>query len=469
MIPQELVNRVRHGLAVPFIGSGLSIASGIASWNQLIGRLRASIEGWLGREVRPEELDLLEAPRLFSDLNESRQPLYDILDEAVGSGFVPNEMHHLLGQMPIKTYLTTNWDNLVERALQEYRPVNVVHDNRSVTTWREGRAAQVVKLHGSAHDHDSVVFGEEDYQRLYGSPSPLLNLTQTLFATRSVFAVGFGMRDSYVKLLFSNVARMLEGTQPPHYVVVPETEGSELHAMYLRSAGFVVVPTPVTARDPFGLVAFLTGLHRQTSTVAESRIDRTSLLIRETSSLYSYLGYEPVVRIRATMGPLAAPPPAAAHDDAIFGDAELHQSEWELRRLICDLLARGTVRVKLLVTPLAADFIMSKGYSKPAYKARLKSMVEAVRKHGDSIQLASPSRPSDSNTWIVSTYSLIESRKVDRDEQRLYSAAYLETDGDEVSRATRWFDEEFDTAVDAAGGLESSRQSFLNGAEELLL
>lgn len=470
MLPEELVSRVRDGYAVPLVGSGISRRSGVASWNELVGRLRKSVEGWLGRKVEDEELDLLEAPLLYSHLHESRQPLYDLLREAVGPDFLPNPLHVQIAQMPFRTVLTTNWDTLLEDAMRPQRPVNVIFDDRGVSTWRESKATQVIKVHGTIESPDSIVFGEDDYQRFYSGESLLLQLVRTILATRSIVALGFGMRDSYVKMLFSQVARLAGKTSNPHYVVVPEVDSARLRAEYLRSAGFVVVPVLTSTDDPYGVARFLGELHAQTYIYATERVDRTRMLVRETARLRDYLGPDRTVRVRATMGPFAVPDYLGdpAGQETVFGKREVFDAEWELRELCLALAAENDVRIRMIGNPVDRSWIVGKGYSEQVFTDRVKAFVDAARRLGDKFEFAPSVRPSDANTWIVSTLSLIDSAKASAAEQRLYDRAVLETESDRVRRAVTWFDEEFESLAARAGGVNRARDSLLQEMSALL-
>ena len=467
-IPDELIARVKSRQAVPFVGAGFSAAVGIVGWDELVEQLRSRVGAWLGREVTDDELDTLEAPLLYAHMARSRQPLYDVLEQAVGEGFMPGELHRLLAQMPVSSILTTNWDRLIEQALgDEGRPRNVIRSSEGVAGWNEARAVQVIKMHGSIDELDSIVFGEDDYQRLYTSDSLMLTLVRTLLATRSVFAVGFSMRDSYVKMLFAHVARLAKRSNNPHYVVVPDTYESKLRVQYLNAAGFRVITVPTSAEDPFGTISFMRGLHARTYSYARDRLARTRMIIRETHALWDYLGPDRTIRTRATMGPLACPTDLEPEQQRkLFGSEESYEVERQLRELCVELVRKRRVKIRMITTPRARDFIIGKGWSSEAYEIRLQALIEAVDEMGEGLQVVEAVRPSDANDWAVSDLAMLRSRKKDPENQRLYDIAELETDRDRIRRAIRDFDEEFEALVEYAGGLAAARAALLNATGE---
>jgi hypothetical protein len=463
MIPEELSRRIRGGTAVPLIGAGLSRPSGISSWTELVARLRRTVEEELGEPVDQADLDLLETPRIYSQVTGSRQPLYDLLEEAVGSKFKPNPLHSLLVDLPVRTILTTNWDLLIEEAVRSRRPCNVIYDDAKVSTWREGAALQLVKFHGSVTNSSSIVFGEDDYHRFYGGHGLLLQLVRNIIATRSIVAIGFGMRDTYVKLLFGEISRLAAGTTNPHYVVVPD-KTSRLQGEYVRSAGFVVVRVPTSDADPYGVEGFLRELHSSTSIFADDRRERGRLFLRETRSLFKYMGAEKIIRIRASLGPLATPDYDQDSDKqlSLFGDRTLYQQERELRNLCVDLAKNYGVRIRFMAFPFDPDFAMRKGYTELVWRERLLALQQTAEELGESLEIAIRPRGSDVNTWGVADLGHIESRKADHIESRGYDRAVLETDGAAIFRANEWFDREFRDITRLAGGLGASRHLLLS-------
>ena len=75
-------------------------------------------------------------------------------------------------------------------------------------------------------------------------------------------------------------------------------------------------------------------------------------------------------------------------------------------------------------------------------------------------------RPTDINDWIVSTFSLIESRKSQSQEGRLYPYARLEVNPNFVNDSVRRFDEEFESISSQYGGIDECKRLFLELANK---
>jgi hypothetical protein len=229
-LPSSLIAAVRTGDAVPLIGSGLSQASGIASWLEIINVLKNVLRMEIS-DSSSVDLDVFEVPDVFEGTGAARSGVLAVLEDAVGKGFRPNKLHSLLSEVPFRTALTTNWDSLLEDSLSVSRRVNVVVDDDSAHNWRESQATQVIKIHGSLNVPRSVIIALSDYARLYQRPSLLMSLIRTLISTRPTLAMGFGMRDPFLKSLFQAVRS--EGDRE-HFVVVSSQDADETRKRYLE-------------------------------------------------------------------------------------------------------------------------------------------------------------------------------------------------------------------------------------------
>lgn len=445
---------------VPLVGSGLSQASGMASWDEIISVLKRLMAADSTLNISSIDLDTFEAPDAYRSIS-GHQSLVALIEEAVGRGFKPNSLHALLADIPFRTCLTTNWDSLLEDSLIEARRVNVIFDDDTARTWRESQANQIIKFHGTIQSPKSIVFGLSDYSRLYQQPSILMSLVRTLLATRPILSLGFGMRDPFLKSIFHAVGN---DVRHEHFIVVSNTHVDKLRRRYLEELGLVVIEVDSSADDPYGLGLFLKELRLKTYTEARNRIDRMYMILRETSRLQLYLGADRCVRVRASMGPLAFPD---TNDLNAFGGNEVYQIQSKLLDVLLEFISIKRGKLRLICSPLdGGEHSARKGYSIEAHRARLRALVKWVDQLENSIELVMTSRPSDLNDFIVADMSLIESRKSYTKDGRLYEYARLEVNPNAVSTSVRRFDEEFDNIAAISGGVDESRKRFLKLAQQ---
>lgn len=459
-LPPGLISAIRIGDVVPLVGSGLSRASGMASWDEIVQTLRDALKPE-GADDSPLDLDTFETPDAVG--LHQRRLLFDLLEEAVGQGFSPNPLHELLSRIPFLSYLTTNWDRLLETQLAQNGRVNVVFDDRTARTWRESQSPQVIKMHGSIDNPETIVFGLSDYSNFYQSPSVLMSLVRTLMATRRILAIGFGMRDPFLKALLHNVSA---GTGAENYLVLADGSASPERRRYLEGTGLTLIEARRSPADPHGLRVFLEELAAQTCIEAKTQVERTRLLIRETDRLGSYLGPDRTIRVRAHLGPLAVPP---SNDPEVFGSAEVYDVETQLLASLKRFLARPGTRMRLISCPYAGvSHAAQRGYSDVAHRARLLALREGVRELGEQVEVVMAERPSDLNDWIAADVALIESRKSASEDGRLYSYAKLELNPRAVFNAVRRYDEQFEALAARAGGLSASREQLIQRINETI-
>jgi hypothetical protein len=459
MVSRTLVDLTRTGLVVPLIGAGISMESGMPSWDTIVASLHSRLRADLGSDV---DFDAFDTPDAFREVTGRAGDLTRILNEAFGDGYLPNSLHESLAAMPIRTCLTTNWDSLLEESFRLRRRVHVIADERSARLWRESEALQVVKFHGSLHAPESIVFGLRDYARFYMQSSVLMSLVRTIIATRPLLLCGFSASDVFVKALLQSI--QTQGSRE-HFIVLPSNSLDSQRARYLESLGLSIIEAPTSSGDPYGSKTFLQSLATAAALEATDRVGRTRLLIRETKRLDLYLGADLTLRVRAALGPLAVP-----EDDAVdvFGNSEVLEVEQLLAKTVEDLLLNPRARVRILCSPLQeAQAARAKGYTPEAYASRLRAFADRVRRLGPRVEVAFAPRSSDQNDWIAADQSITESRKPAAQDGRLYDYGRVSLDSAFIRSSISRFDEEFSTLLLAAGGSEVTRNALFAAAAQV--
>jgi hypothetical protein len=208
MMPTELVNAGASGHLIVLVGAGASFGAGLPSWKALLlGLLReaqttldparaAELEGaeaWF--QADGEELD--KASLLRQVLGE------DWLRAAVARALrvpdaTPTATHRAIAALPDATFITTNYDDLLERAIAERtgaRPrVILPTDAEGLLSFGPG---DVLKLHGDVSQPASIVLSHEDYFRLgYMERAAWKKRLEALLQPpRQALLVGYGYRD----------------------------------------------------------------------------------------------------------------------------------------------------------------------------------------------------------------------------------------------------------------------------------
>ncbi len=146
--PQDLIDSFNSDEVVCICGSGPSIAAGFPTWGKLMDLMIEECEHQLvgfsqGRELRR----LLKEGHLLEVADECARLLHgqlyrDFLQKLFRQDSVsPTKLHQLLTVLPFSALLTTNYDNLIERAY-----LAGSEGNRYPLVYTHKNAAQLPKL-----------------------------------------------------------------------------------------------------------------------------------------------------------------------------------------------------------------------------------------------------------------------------------------------------------------------------------
>jgi SIR2-like domain len=188
-LADELGRRARAGELAVFLGAGVSAAAGLPTWEQLLDELagRAGLDG--GLRAGLSGLPAQDAAALLARAL-GREALTEYVQERFGPG--PYSLAHaLVAGLPVREYVTTNYDPLVELAAADIdRPLQVLPFQEPAPG-----APWLLKLHGDAAHPESVVLTREQYLEFGDHRSALAGVLQSLLLTRHVLFVGTSMLD----------------------------------------------------------------------------------------------------------------------------------------------------------------------------------------------------------------------------------------------------------------------------------
>ncbi|WP_394835646.1 SIR2 family protein [Pendulispora rubella] len=241
MSPREaLLNKLRKTLERPdtvlLVGSGASCAAGLPGWGKFLRNLATFVQE-CGENAEivldeigkvPDEITgdpLLAASYAVTQLN-PRDFGQFIREQCKVESVQPAEIHRTLVRLGPTCFITTNYDQLIERALVEYKP----NDRPRVVTNRQPlEVADIItaqarnfifKYHGDVMDAESIVLSREHYRKMLGELSHVFTGIKSILATRPMVLIGFGLRDPDFLLLKDTLAATLSGHAGEHYAIM---------------------------------------------------------------------------------------------------------------------------------------------------------------------------------------------------------------------------------------------------------
>jgi CheY-like chemotaxis protein len=285
-IPESLVEAIRSGNCVAFVGAGFAGAARLPSWGSLLSRLaerdedasrRAHVEGLIARGTA-HSFD--EAAQLLEDAL-GRAAFTAELLQALSRPQIPPAMQErlrwLLG-IPFRAILTTNFDPLLTGSLPQPKAYReVLRPEATHPWWKEllsdgnNRGVPLVKVHGDVHAAESVVITRRDYRRLLYSNPGYQAFVRTVFASHPILYLGFSFTDAYLNELRSEILALIgysDGKGPPAHAIINDV--SPYTVEHYRSHEGIQILTYDTdgGRDHSGFDRLLAELYERTNPIS---------------------------------------------------------------------------------------------------------------------------------------------------------------------------------------------------------
>ncbi|WP_233711486.1 SIR2 family protein [Helicobacter salomonis] len=261
-----------------FAGAGISADSGLPKWDKLMETLREKLYGKIDRSedyrVRakefleqhsiPSQKELVDfikeieknlkkelcdeikrggdylvlAEKFFNQFG--RVVYYQELQKLIPSQAEPNDLHLEIVKLNLKNLITTNWDNLFEKAIYKAGMFfDIIKTDSDVG--KSMGFSKLIKMHGSL-DRRNIVFREKDYLE-YSQKFPLIeNYIKGVFSTDLVVLVGYSLGDPNVKQIISWVNFHSKNLKPIFFIKTNDPfekiefefyKNKNIHVLYL--------------------------------------------------------------------------------------------------------------------------------------------------------------------------------------------------------------------------------------------
>ena len=224
---------------VLFIGSGVSLWSGLPSWSALIKELIMFLKSnGMDSTLTEQELkrgDLLQAASYGFD-KLTKPNFAEFIRKSCRLGIAkPHDIHYKIISLGPSCYITTNYDKLLELSFNKWLPDlyfrSVINKQLTETAEIVGARSKnfLFKLHGDVEDSDSIILTREQYRSLNfgGELFHALETTKTLMVSRPIVYIGFGLRDPDFLYLKDLLINTYKGGARDHYAIMADVNDQE--------------------------------------------------------------------------------------------------------------------------------------------------------------------------------------------------------------------------------------------------
>jgi hypothetical protein len=244
----DLVDQVKRGQCVLFLGAGVSNEVGLPSGWELTTSLAKDIG------IKPTSLSqIAQAYQTRFDRARLIHRLRQLIEERpiVTRGVTSYDLVPEIKQF--RMIFTTNWDDQIERAFHRKGfPIVTVRFSGQVSQIRSD-GQTIVKLHGDFGGGE-IILTRADYEKAYQEvtkPGGLFNLLANSLSITTVLFVGYSLEDDDFRLLYEYVRNAMGAGIRTHYAVM--RRGSFMLKKEWAERNIVILETK--ARDLFEYIA----------------------------------------------------------------------------------------------------------------------------------------------------------------------------------------------------------------------
>lgn len=219
---EELIQKVSQaayrGEAAAFIGSGISVPSRLPDWSTL---LRPMLKN-LGVDLSPTDENLpLMAQHLVNSKAGNRGALVSQFKDSIQSNpSQPNHYHKALALSSIKSFWTTNYDSLLEKAYGQYPAIVRARDS-DMSLLAPLDAVEIIKIHGCIDRSapDELVITLEDYEDYFVNRPLISERLRNDLQRKTFFFAGYGYGDPNIANILVEARRLAQRTPKRRFLL----------------------------------------------------------------------------------------------------------------------------------------------------------------------------------------------------------------------------------------------------------
>jgi hypothetical protein len=217
---QNLIDQIRNGQVIFWVGSGFSKTSGFLVGSELVERIK--------KTVNHTHIPFFEKKNNLDDVSEEFIQIYDrkrleiFLVEEFGKTPETLQYQKQIEKIPqVTKIITTNYDTCFEQVYGE-RLCKIVFDTDLVKCSKKSKV-NLYKIHGDINDPKTIIVSKSDYADLFHNRiNPLVwGEIKSLITKSSILFIGYSFDDTNVKLIFDDILEQLGNTHHDFFLISP--------------------------------------------------------------------------------------------------------------------------------------------------------------------------------------------------------------------------------------------------------
>jgi hypothetical protein len=213
---REYTRELHNKNAAVFAGAGLSMGSGYVDWRALLRNIITD----LGLDPEKEHDLVTLAQYHCNQAGGNKASLTQAIFDQFKPTKTPTENHRILASLPIHTYWTTNYDKLIERALEDAKKVpDVKYTLKQLSVTRQDRDVSVYKMHGDVDHPADAIISKDDYEAYPLKMNAFVAALRGDLVEKTFLFLGFSFTDPNIDYILSRVRSQYEQHGRHHYCI----------------------------------------------------------------------------------------------------------------------------------------------------------------------------------------------------------------------------------------------------------
>lgn len=228
---EKIANHIAKGECVLFLGAGISASPQATELAKFL--LQKIDENDVRNYLKSEDsLNLSKVANLFEMIHNKITLDQEIKDRLKSPITHPLRFYELVGRLPFKIIITTNYDTLLEDQL---RTDNISHktivNDTDIAGWNE-QEVMILKIHGCIIRSPKLVVSENDYIGYISKPPLIHEILKFLLATKRFLFVGYSLSDFNIKIALNIIDTALQGRSKRHYLIQQEDFSPNIYSAF---------------------------------------------------------------------------------------------------------------------------------------------------------------------------------------------------------------------------------------------
>lgn len=270
----------------------MSIPCGFCNWKDLLRDLASEI----GLDVDKEE-DLTRVAQYYVNENGGiRTGLTNKILENFDKIVKFNTNHNIIASLPINTFWTTNYDNLLESALERNcKIVDVKRCSKDLVHTKTNRDVVVYKMHGDINIPTDTIITKDDYVTYASKHGLMVNTLCGDMASKKFLFIGFSFTDPNLDNVLSQLRCNLGSDTNTHYCLMKQVDNSDFKDE--KNVEYERIKQQLRIKDlkRYGINVLLLDSYNDITDILNKikyNVQRKNIFISGSASAYGQMGKE---------------------------------------------------------------------------------------------------------------------------------------------------------------------------------